>query len=483
MLGSQTQTPPKDNACLQSTQQTKARYFLAWRWHFYAGLFVVPFMIMLSLTGLVMLFDDEIEQLRYQDVLSVAPLEQALPASQQIAAVKSAYPLAAVTQFISSKQPDIANRVSIRFEDGKSLLIAVNPYTAQVQGEIDRSESWYELANNIHGTLLIGKSGDFLIEIAASLSILLLVTGIYMWLPTDNASRAGFLKLRVSSGSRVLLRDIHANLGGVLSAVLLLFVLSGLAWAGFWGAKMVQGWNTFPTYYTWGEKPQSNLTHASLNHGSEEELPWNLEHSTLPQSQTQDHSGHHGSEEVSLTSHATVSIDQIIEQAKALGFTQFKVFMPKSETGVYTVAANSMGGDVVDPRQDRTTHFDQYSGEVLVDVTWDDYTLMAKLMAAGVSLHQGDVSVVNKALNALFCLAFIAISITGVVMWWKRRPVGQQKLGVPTKFQQDTIWKSGLVCLLVIGICFPLAGLTIAVTLILDWLLVRRSKRLQHYFA
>ena len=123
MLGSQTQTPPKDNARRQSTQQTKARYFLAWRWHFYAGLFVVPFMIMLSLTGLVMLFDDEIEQLRYQDVLSVAPLEQALPASQQIAAVKSVYPLAAVTQFISSKQPDIANRVSIRFEDGKSLFI------------------------------------------------------------------------------------------------------------------------------------------------------------------------------------------------------------------------------------------------------------------------------------------------------------------------------------------------------------------------
>lgn len=123
MLGSQTQTPPKDNTRLQSTPQTKARYFLAWRWHFYAGLFVVPFMIMLSLTGLVMLFDDEIEQVRYQDVLSVAPLEQALPASEQIAAVKSAYPLAAVTQFISSKQPDIANRVSIRFEEGKSFLL------------------------------------------------------------------------------------------------------------------------------------------------------------------------------------------------------------------------------------------------------------------------------------------------------------------------------------------------------------------------
>ncbi len=31
-------------------------YALAWRWHFYAGLFVAPFMILLALTGIVYLF-------------------------------------------------------------------------------------------------------------------------------------------------------------------------------------------------------------------------------------------------------------------------------------------------------------------------------------------------------------------------------------------------------------------------------------------
>ncbi len=30
-------------------------YFLAWRWHFYAGLFVVPFLIMLAVTGFFMM--------------------------------------------------------------------------------------------------------------------------------------------------------------------------------------------------------------------------------------------------------------------------------------------------------------------------------------------------------------------------------------------------------------------------------------------
>ncbi|OXE28569.1 hypothetical protein CA163_33215, partial [Vibrio parahaemolyticus] len=78
--------------------------------------------------------------------------------------------------------------------------------------------------------------------------------------------------------------DVHANLGGVLSLVLLFFLISGLSWAGIWGAKMVQAWNTFPTYYTWGEKPESILTHKDLNHGSSEEMPWNLELAAVPES-------------------------------------------------------------------------------------------------------------------------------------------------------------------------------------------------------
>lgn len=66
----------------------KTLYFLTWRWHFYAGLFVVPFMLMLALTGLVMLFDDEIEQARYAEVLNVTPQAQVMPVSQQLAAVQ-----------------------------------------------------------------------------------------------------------------------------------------------------------------------------------------------------------------------------------------------------------------------------------------------------------------------------------------------------------------------------------------------------------
>ncbi|WP_104040676.1 PepSY-associated TM helix domain-containing protein [Vibrio hyugaensis] len=466
---------------LKEASRAKSIYFMTWRWHFYAGLFVIPFMLMLSLTGVVMLFDDEIELARYEATLQVSPQEQMVPVSAQLETVKQVYPDFNVTQFVPAKTADLANRFSIQNQEGSSLIVAVNPYTGDVQGTINRGDSIYELMNSIHGTLLIGDLGDHLIEIAASLGILLLVSGLYLWLPRDNASRAGFLKIRFGNGTRILMRDLHANLGGVLSIVLLFFLISGLSWAGVWGAKMMQAWNTFPTYYSWGEKPESTLTHKGLNHGAAEEMPWNLELAAVPESKDKPAHDHANMEqEVGYAgNHQAMSIDDIILKAELMGFTGYKLFLPRSETGVYTVAANSMGGDISDPRQDRTSHFDQYSGRLLVDVTWQDYTLFAKFMAAGVSLHQGDVSVLNKVLNVVFCLAFILISITGVVMWWIRRPSRSAALGAPPKFQQDGIWKLGLVTLVVLCLAFPMGGLAIVTVLALDWLLFKRVEKLK----
>ncbi|MGC3836271.1 PepSY-associated TM helix domain-containing protein [Moritella viscosa] len=263
--------------------RSKSRYFLTWRWHFYAGLFVIPFMLMLSLTGLVMLFDDEIEFSRYQSMLEVTPEASTLTISRQMENVLSAYPNAMVTQFIPAKSTDLANRFSIKLESGQTLFVTVNPYNGEVLGTIDRSDSWYELANDIHGTLLLGDWGDYLIEIAASLGVILLVTGVYLWLPRDKASKAGFLKIRMTSGPRILMRDLHANIGGLLSFVLLFFFISGLAWASIWGGTFVQAWSSFPAE-KWNDVPLSTQNHASMNHGSEEEMPWNLEQTLMPES-------------------------------------------------------------------------------------------------------------------------------------------------------------------------------------------------------
>jgi len=477
---------PVNNASSNSEAlaRSKSRYFLTWRWHFYAGLFVIPFMLMLSLTGLVMLFDDEIEFSRYQSVLAVTPEVETLPASLQMEKVLAAYPNTMVTQLIPAKSSELANRFSIMFESGKTLFVTVNPYNGDIIGTIDRSDSWYELANDIHGTLLLGDWGDYLIEIAASLGVILLVTGVYLWLPRDKASKAGFLKIRMASGPRILMRDLHANIGGLLSFVLLFFFISGLAWASVWGGAFVQAWSSFPAE-KWDNVPLSTQDHTSMNHGSEEEMPWNLEQTLMPESH--DHAAmltagavQHDTKMIhDMHTDVKLGVDQILAQAKTLGFTQFKLNFPRSETGVYTLAANTMSGDITDPRLDRTTHIDQYSGRVLADVTWNEYNPMAKFMAAGIALHQGDVSVLNKVVNVLFCLAFIFIAISGAVMWWIRRPAGKKVLGAPPRFEHEGVWKVGLITIVALSFMLPMAGGTIVLVLFIDWLVFSRLDKLK----
>ena len=68
-----------------------------------------------------------------------------------------------------------------------------------------------------------------------------------------------------------------------MSVVLLVFLVSGLSWAGIWGGKMVQAWSTFPAE-KWDAVPLSDKTHADMNHAATKEVPWGLEQTPLPES-------------------------------------------------------------------------------------------------------------------------------------------------------------------------------------------------------
>ena len=60
------------NAVLGTTSPSSG-YRTLWRWHFYAGLFVMPFLIVLAITGTLYCFQPQIEPLLYPRHLVVEP--------------------------------------------------------------------------------------------------------------------------------------------------------------------------------------------------------------------------------------------------------------------------------------------------------------------------------------------------------------------------------------------------------------------------
>jgi uncharacterized iron-regulated membrane protein len=67
---------------------------------------------------------------------------------------------------------------------------------------------------------------------------------------------------------------------------------------------------------------------------------------------------------------------------------------------------------------------------VLADVRWQHYGNVARATEMGVMLHEGKLfGSLNQIAILLVCLMILLSSVSGLVIWWKRRPQG--RLGVP----------------------------------------------------
>jgi uncharacterized iron-regulated membrane protein len=119
-------------------------------------------------------------------------------------------------------------------------------------------------------------------------------------------------------------------------------------------------------------------------------------------------------------------------------------------------------------------HVDRYTGKVLVDVGYADYSLIGKAMAVGIALHQGDLGLWNALLNVAFTLAIIFLTVSGIVVWYKRRPKDAKTLVAPPLPVQAGLWKGGALIMLVTGLAFPLAGAVLIITLLLDFAVISR---------
>ncbi|MDH4870850.1 PepSY domain-containing protein [Pseudomonas sp. BN515] len=447
------------------SKNTVSFYNLAWRWHFYAGLFVIPFMIMLAVTGSIYLFKPQLDNLLYSDLMLVRPAGQALSADQQLDKVRQAYPQAAVSQYLPPVDAEHSAQFVVSL-DGRKTNLFLDPYSGQVLGTQDAENNLQAISRSLHGTLLIGTVGDRLIELAAGWAIVLVVSGVYLWWPRGQGMRGVFWP-RLANRGRLFWRDLHAVTGFWGSLVLLFMLLTGMTWTGFWGEQFSDVWNRFPAAM-WNEVPKSDQQARSLNTAADQTVAWAVENTPLPASDP--HAAHkgHGATGMAVPS-GQVSLQQVVNTAAERSVVPgYSITLPADETGVYSIAVFAD-----DPRNDATLHLDQYSGKVLADIRWQDYGVVAKSVEMGVVLHEGKFfGLANQLLMFGVCLLILLSSVSGLVMWWKRRPQGS--LGVPPLRHDLPLWKTAVVIMIGLGIAFPLVGLSLLAIWALDWAVLSR---------
>ena len=447
------------------SQPTSSFYNLAWRWHFYAGLFVAPFMILLALTGIIYLFKPQLDPLMYDHLINVQPGHHTLSADEQLKLVQAVYPQAHISQYLPPINPERSAQFVLH-NSGRELNVFINPYSGTVLGQQDAKLNLQAVARALHGELMIGTLGDRLIELAAGWGIVLVVSGMYLWWPRGQSAN-GILWPRFSRRGRVLWRDLHAVTGFWGAALLLFMLISGMTWTGFWGKQYADLWNTFPAAM-WNNVPQSDQQARVLNTATQQTVPWALENTPMPMSG--DHAEHmnHGAMHAGPAA-PTVRLQQVVDLANTRKVEPgYSITFPTTASGVFTVAVFAD-----DPRNDATLHVDQYTGKVLADVRWDHYNLVARATETGVMLHEGKMfGWVNQLIVLVICLMILLSAVSGMVIWWKRRPQGG--LGVPPLRHDLPKWKTAMAIMLGLAIIFPLVGASLVLVWALDRLLLSR---------
>lgn len=170
-----------------------------------------------------------------------------------------------------------------------------------------------------------------------------------------------------------------------------------------------------------------------------------------------------------------LSLDDVVSIANEQNiYPGYDIYIPQTKDGVYTLS-------VFPPKaQDEATmHIDQYTGAVLADYRFDDYRLIGKVIALGITLHKGtQFGFINQLAGLLVCIGIIAVVVSGFILWLKRKPSGN--VGAPKATVSKTM-KTVTLILIFFGILFPLVGLSLIIVWLLDFLLIKRIPKIRNY--
>lgn len=447
-------------------------YRAVWRWHFYAGLLVLPFIAWLALTGAVYVYQKPIDRWIHSDLKVVENVQGAhsLP-SAQVAAV-NAITHADAFRYTTPEHVDGSVEIAVLEMDGRREIYYVDPTSAQVLGHLPEKGTFSGVVRRLHSLDLLGNYASALIEIAAGWAILLVLTGLYLWWP--RGQKGGFTALRGRPGQRLFWRDLHAVTGVWIGLVLLFLAMTGMPWSVVWG-KQVNTWANGHDYgYPAGVRVEVPMSQHQL---ADTTAPtWSMEQARLPVSSlrhvqhnpTDKNGGHeeHGNGALGDLSpqSGAIGIDQALNHFNGLGLAPgYSVALPRGPMGVYSASAYPE-----ELASQRVVHLDQYSGRVLLDMGYADYGALGRGLEWGINVHLGqEYGTFNRLFLIAACAAIFLLCISGAVMWWKRRP--KAGIGVPPLPKQGRTVATVFALLCLGGVVFPLVGLSLLVVGILDF--------------
>jgi len=426
-----------------------------WRWHFYAGVFIGFLVIVMAVTGGIYLLQNEIEEIAYAHLQRVTPSPTRVSYQQQVdaatQAVKESFPDHSPQQLYVDSVPHRSTKIFFRGEPGPPFIdVFVNPHDGQVLGmtRSDQGLRWlFPFLLTIHRGMIGGTAGRIIVELTACWTIILVITGLCLWWPRNWRQVAGVWTLRRQAKTYTLLRDLHVLTGLYLSPFIVLIAATGLWYTIFMGDYgqhiancLEQGKPIFEGRQK-GNRPRPEKRVAS----SESEPAANLDDQSL------------------LPLEEFVTIGQQRFPGKTISVSLRS--QPANQIDIGAINPPNTPG----PLFFTSLKFNRQDGTEIPAKKAVQKTLVQQWGNWNYPLHIGTIlGMPSKIAWLIAVLSLVFLPVTGLWMWWQRRPAGSW--GLPRRQNlRLSWWLIGTIGLL--GILLPMAGLSIMAIATGDWLL------------
>ena len=422
-----------------------------WRWHFYAGLLVLPFLMLLALTGGLYLFKGEIDGLVYRNLSHVEARAGNISPDRWVAAAEAGTG-GKVAGVLVPERPDQAARLTVNLPDGAKRTAFVDPHDAHLIG-VTPFGGIMETVKRLHSLIVLGKWANAIIEIVAGWAIILVLTGLFMWWPRGRDVGTATIRAK-GTARRPFWRDLHTVTGLYAGAIIVFLAMTGMPWSAVWGDQVMG----YLKDHSLG-RPKPPAASPAFEHAGHIDAPvgvgWTMEGMVMP---TPDATGQ-------------ASLSTAVATADALALARpYTVSIPKDPALAYTVAR------VVERVEDnRILYIDATTGAVRADVGFRQFGIGAKAYEWGIGVHQGtQYGWINRYLMLTGCIAIWILGISALVMWWKRRPKG--RLAAPIAPPGPRAKVAVLAIVLPLAILYPLTGLSLIVAVVLDRLVLALAR-------
>ncbi len=428
-------------------------YRTLWRWHFYAGLFCVPFVIILALSGSLYLFKPQIEAWLDRPYDHLAFAGAPASADAQIEAALAAVPGGRLKSYEVRHDPHDSARIEVSAK-GETMLVYIHPQSLAVLQKVNDKDRPMVVIKTLHGELLMGDRGSNLVELAASWAIVMVVSGLYLWWPRQAQGLAGVVWPRLKMGKKLFWRDLHAVTGVWISSLALFLLLTGLPWTSVWGE---------------GFKAVRNLTHTAAvqqdwgqSRSAEQAMAPSSVHDGM------DMGGVEMDHAMMMPSPA-ISVEQMASTLRPLNLAAPVLISPPSK--------REPGWTGKSDAQNRTLRvtmvLDPVTGAILNRENFNQRHPIDQIVGYGIAAHEGQLfGWFNQALGVLTAAGLCLLAVSGVVMWWRRRPDG--KLSAPEPVGSDRLALGLGLLLLGFGLFLPLFGLSLIVVGLIERLVLRQ---------